>query len=70
MPVCQARISGIGGGYRLSGQFQQMIVQDCEPGDGDRQDFRKFLEPMLEPEYPVGTPSPRKKARRAQPVTQ
>jgi hypothetical protein len=28
-----------------------MIVQDYKPGNGHREDFRKFLEPMFDPAF-------------------
>jgi len=36
----------------------QMIVQDRKPCDGHREDFRKFLEPMFDPAFPVVHPFP------------
>ena len=30
-----------------------MIVQDRKPRHGHREDFRKFLEPMFDPAFPV-----------------
>ena len=33
-----------------------MIVQDRKPRDGHREDFRKFLEPMFDPAFPVVHP--------------
>jgi len=35
-----------------------MIVQDRKPRDGHREDFRKFLEPMFDPAFPVVHPFP------------
>src|SRR5271166_3262402 len=41
-----------------SHQQVQVIVQDREPREGHREDFRKFLEPMLDPAFPVVHPFP------------
>ncbi len=35
-----------------------MIVQNRKPRDGHREDFRKFLEPMFDPAFPVVHPFP------------
>ena len=35
-----------------------MIVQDRKPGDGHREDFGKFLEPMFDPDFTVEPPHP------------
>jgi len=34
-------------------QQVQKIVQDRKPGDGHREDFRKFLKPMFDPGFSV-----------------
>jgi hypothetical protein len=51
-------------------QQVQLVVQDRKPRDGHREDFRKFLEPMFDPAFPVVHPFPEQKARRTQRVTQ
>ena len=35
-----------------------MVVQDRKPGDGHREDFSKFLEPMFDSAFPVVHPFP------------
>jgi hypothetical protein len=39
-------------------QQMQVIVQDRKPRDGHREVFRKFLEPMFDPAFPVVNPFP------------
>ena len=46
----------------------QMIVQHCEPGDRQREDLGKLLEPILDPPLRSRGPSPSEKARCTQRV--